>query len=164
MRPGRGTRLVCWWRAARCRRRRRVGRSGRPGAEPIDLDGFYQRLAGQGYRYGPVFQGLRAAWRVGGDVCAEVSLPGGVDAAGYGIHPALLDAALHGLLLGGGPEPEGVRLPFSWAGVSLHMAGAAVARVRLATAGGGPVALVLEDVGWGAGGHGGVVVVAAGGG
>ena len=57
--------------------------------------GLYEQLAAAGYEYGPVFRGLRAAWRDGDDVYAEVALPGGVEVAGFGIHPALLDAALH---------------------------------------------------------------------
>ncbi|WP_344922680.1 polyketide synthase dehydratase domain-containing protein, partial [Plantactinospora mayteni] len=88
------------------------------GAEAVDLDGFYERMASGGFGYGPVFRGLRAAWRVGGDVFAEVALPEGVKAEGFGLHPALLDAALHavGLL----PDADGTgRLPFSWSGVRL---------------------------------------------
>ena len=42
-----------------------------------------------------MFQGLKAAWRRGQDVFAEVACPKGVPAGSYGLHPALLDAALH---------------------------------------------------------------------
>ncbi|WP_218038963.1 polyketide synthase dehydratase domain-containing protein, partial [Acrocarpospora pleiomorpha] len=46
------------------------------GASVIELDGLYDRLAEGGLGYGPVFQGLRAAWRgAGGEVFAEVALP-----------------------------------------------------------------------------------------
>ncbi len=64
-------------------------------AEPLDLTGLYERMAEGGYRYGPLFQGLRAAWRRGDEVFAEVALPEGAEreAAGYGLHPALLDAS-----------------------------------------------------------------------
>ena len=67
------------------------------GAAPVDLDGFYAQLAATGLEYGPAFRGLRAAWRRGGEVFAEVALPGDAaeDAAGFGLHPALLDAVLH---------------------------------------------------------------------
>ncbi|WP_306338971.1 polyketide synthase dehydratase domain-containing protein, partial [Streptomyces sp. KL118A] len=65
------------------------------GAERVDVADAYETLAGLGYGYGPVFQGLRALWRDGGDLFAEVRLP--VDAEEFGIHPALLDAALHPL-------------------------------------------------------------------
>ncbi|HET8659344.1 MAG TPA: acyltransferase domain-containing protein [Micromonosporaceae bacterium] len=110
-----------------------------PGAEPIDLDGFYERAAAAGYGYGPAFQGLRAAWRDGPDLLAEVVLPepaSGPDQ--FGIHPALLDAALHPALLDDGPAGDGpVWSPFTWTGVSLWATGATVARVRLSPNGSG---------------------------
>ncbi|WP_229695727.1 type I polyketide synthase, partial [Streptomyces lacrimifluminis] len=110
-----------------------------PGAESLDIDGYYDQLTRQGYGYGPAFQGLRAAWRRGdevfNEVYAEVALPADVasDAGSFGIHPALLDAALHGLGLGLlPPAGEGcARLPFSWNGVRLHAYGAAALRVRI---------------------------------
>ncbi|MFF8374319.1 type I polyketide synthase [Streptomyces lydicus] len=105
------------------------------GAERIAIEGYYDRLAAQGYGYGPAFHGLRAAWRRGDELFAEVQLPEAVaaDAAAFGLHPALLDAALHTLGLGAVPDVgEGrARLPFSWSGVSLHRTGAAGLRVRV---------------------------------
>ncbi|WP_373194619.1 polyketide synthase dehydratase domain-containing protein, partial [Mycobacterium marinum] len=64
------------------------------GAEAVDIGGLYERLARRGYGYGPAFQGLRAVWRRGRDVFAEVGLPNdeGLDLTDVGIHPALLDA------------------------------------------------------------------------
>ncbi|MFF1482980.1 beta-ketoacyl synthase N-terminal-like domain-containing protein, partial [Streptomyces sp. NPDC058301] len=44
------------------------------GAEPVDLAGWYETLADQGFAYGPAFQGLKAAWRRGDEVFAEVTL------------------------------------------------------------------------------------------
>ncbi|WP_345328645.1 SDR family NAD(P)-dependent oxidoreductase, partial [Kitasatospora aburaviensis] len=104
-----------------------------PGAVVVSLDDVYERLGRRGYAYGPVFRGLRAAWRLGEDVFAEVALPaeehGG--AAGFGLHPALLDAALHAIGLGS-PEPSTeCLLPFSWNGVSLQAVGADALRVHL---------------------------------
>ncbi|MBB5936997.1 type I polyketide synthase [Streptomyces zagrosensis] len=109
------------------------------GAEPVEVDGFYERIATGGYEYGPAFQGLRAAWRAGDAVYAEVELPEAAgERAGYGIHPALLDAALHAaLLLDGGPDAaahltdERVWLPYAWHGVALWAAEATTLRVRL---------------------------------
>ncbi|HEY0935260.1 MAG TPA: beta-ketoacyl synthase N-terminal-like domain-containing protein, partial [Trebonia sp.] len=70
-----------------------------PGAVPVDLDGFYDLLAAAGLAYGPAFAGLRAAWRReapdGPEVFAEVALAEGTAVGGFGVHPALLDAALH---------------------------------------------------------------------
>ena len=66
------------------------------GATPVDVTDGYQRLAARGYQYGPAFQGLTALWRRGEEFFAEVTLPqaaGGV--GGFGVHPVLLDAALH---------------------------------------------------------------------
>ncbi|WP_171134138.1 type I polyketide synthase [Streptomyces sp. Z423-1] len=109
------------------------------GAEPVETEGYYDRLAEQGYGYGPAFHGLRTAWRRGDEVFAEVALPEeeSAEAAEYGIHPALMDAALHALGLGVLPAAgEGrARLPFSWSGVTLHAAGAAALRVRVAPLG-----------------------------
>ncbi|MFF7725386.1 type I polyketide synthase [Streptomyces sp. NPDC008001] len=121
------------------------------GAEPVDVDGFYDRLAGMALDYGPVFQGLRAAWRSGDDFFAEVELPGGeqrTDAGAYGLHPALFDAALHTVWLGA-VEPEAGTgnglLPFAWSGVRLAAAGASALRVKVSRAGASTVSLVLAD-------------------
>ena len=66
------------------------------GGTAIDLTGHYATLQARGYGYGPSFQGLREAWRVGDVVYGRVVLPEALSSAeGYGLHPALLDAALH---------------------------------------------------------------------
>nr|WP_272933129.1 type I polyketide synthase [Streptomyces sp. SN-593] len=117
-------------------------------ATPLAVDGWYDDLEAAGYGYGPVFQGLRAAWRRGEEVFAEVALPeaAAADAGGFGVHPALLDAALHlsGLVLPEGRAGE-VRLPFAWTGVDLHASGASVLRVKLSSDGAGGLALVAVD-------------------
>src|SRR3984885_10506594 len=98
------------------------------GATPVDIDGLYNRLAARGYGYGPAFQGLTAMWRHGDDIFADVSLPddAGVSPAGFGVHPAVLDAALHAVIVATEADhdsKDGVLVPFSWQGVSLHAAG-----------------------------------------
>ncbi|MFC5004408.1 polyketide synthase dehydratase domain-containing protein, partial [Dactylosporangium cerinum] len=97
------------------------------GAVAVDIDGSYEQLAETGFGYGPVFQGLQAIWRRDGEVFAEVVLPepAAQEAGLFGIHPALLDAALHPALLDG---DDGLRLPFAWSGVSLFAAGAGMLR------------------------------------
>ncbi|AEV86942.1 beta-ketoacyl synthase [Actinoplanes sp. SE50] len=107
------------------------------GAVAVDVTGAYDGLLGRGYAYGPVFQGLRALWRRGDEVYAEVALPepAHADAALFGLHPAALDAALHAALLTS--DPDGTVLPFAWTGVRLHATGATELRVRLAPAGTG---------------------------
>ncbi|MEE6179162.1 type I polyketide synthase [Mycobacterium sp. 050134] len=115
------------------------------GAEAVDLTGAYDGLAERGYGYGPAFRGLRAVWRRGADTFAEVEAPGdgGATTAGFGIHPAVLDAALHAL--GVADEGTGAALPFSWQGVCLHATGATRVRVRLAPAGAGAVSVDIAD-------------------
>jgi acyl transferase domain-containing protein/NADP-dependent 3-hydroxy acid dehydrogenase YdfG/acyl carrier protein len=116
------------------------------GATEVDLDGGYDYLLGLGYAYGPVFQGLRALWKRGDETFAEVALPDEGTAAAFGLHPALLDAALHPLGLGGLGRDDGqTMMPFSWAGVRLHTTGAAALRVRIAPAGPDTVSLTLTD-------------------
>ncbi|WP_042837704.1 polyketide synthase dehydratase domain-containing protein, partial [Streptomyces sp. NRRL S-15] len=111
------------------------------------IQGLYENLAEVGFGYGPTFQGLRAAWRRGDELFAEVALPEGTDAAGFGVHPALLDSALHtmGLAAGEGEGTAGeARLPFAWSGVSVSAVGATLLRVRITSVGSG-VSLVLAD-------------------
>ncbi|MFE5588617.1 polyketide synthase dehydratase domain-containing protein, partial [Kitasatospora sp. NPDC056531] len=99
------------------------------GATAMDPNDVYPLLDARGYQYGPAFQGLTGYWVHGDDILTEVAMPDQGDAAGFGIHPALLDAAMHplGLETRGG----GVALPFSWNGVQLHATGATALRVRL---------------------------------
>ncbi|MGW4968149.1 SDR family NAD(P)-dependent oxidoreductase, partial [Nonomuraea sp. NPDC004186] len=126
------------------------------GAQAVDVSGHYEALAGSGYGYGPAFQGLKRAWIRDNEVFAEVELDEreAAEADQYGIHPALLDAALHatGLI----EQAEGVVLPFAWNGVELLASGAQQVRVhvlptesgassiRIADATGVPVAVVTS--------------------
>ncbi|MFC9247837.1 SDR family NAD(P)-dependent oxidoreductase, partial [Streptomyces sp. NPDC057136] len=127
------------------------------GAQPVPVDGLYEGFAAVGLAYGPVFQGLTAAWRRGDEVFAEVALPEDADSEAFGLHPALLDSALHAIGLAGGADTEQAELPFAWSGVSLHATGAAALRVTvsptdngaslsLADATGAPVASVASLV------------------
>ena len=115
------------------------------GAQPVDVDGLYAGLAERGYGYGPVFQGLRAVWRRGDEVFAEVVLPDDVLVDGYGVHPALVDAVLHAARFGPFGRSEGVNLPFSWTGVQLHSVGGTGLRARLSAAPHGGISLTLTD-------------------
>ncbi|MFD9730016.1 polyketide synthase dehydratase domain-containing protein, partial [Streptomyces sp. NPDC059072] len=105
------------------------------GAEPVDADALYEDLDALGYAYGPAFKGVRAAWRRGEELYAELALPG-LEAEGFCVHPALLDAALH-LPVARAAEDgaDGLPLPFSWSGVQVHATGASVLRVRWAADG-----------------------------
>ncbi|MFD6422244.1 type I polyketide synthase [Streptomyces sp. NPDC060198] len=120
-----------------------------PGATALPLDGLYDRLADSGVAYGPRFQGLRAAWRLGEEVFAEVALDGEEESAAgeFGLHPALLDASFHAASLGALPKagPDEVLLPFAWNGVRLHASGATALRVRLAPTADGGLSLDATD-------------------
>ncbi|HEY2264150.1 MAG TPA: SDR family NAD(P)-dependent oxidoreductase, partial [Streptosporangiaceae bacterium] len=105
---------------------------------------------------------LRAAWRRGDDVFAEVALAedAAAEAAACGVHPALLDAVLQAARLigragpdsaaagpGAGPaaDPDTIELPFAWSGVSVFAGGASVLRARLRLAADGSVSLAAVD-------------------
>ncbi|SDD80489.1 type I polyketide synthase [Actinokineospora iranica] len=118
------------------------------GATSEPVEDAYTVLAGLGYDYGPVFQGLRARWRVGADpldLAAEVVLPESAQDTGFGLHPALFDAALHPLLPAAAGGADEIRLPFAWAGVTLHATGATALRVRVSPVGPDAVRLALTD-------------------
>jgi acyl transferase domain-containing protein/acyl carrier protein len=115
------------------------------GAEQVRLEGTYEELAADGLAYGPAFRGLVAAWKRDGEAFAEIQLPASVsDVDRYGIHPAVLDAALHTIGVSGaaGDEPA---LPFGWEGVRLHAVGATTLRVHVRPVGTGAVSLDVAD-------------------
>ncbi|MBO4275914.1 polyketide synthase dehydratase domain-containing protein, partial [Microbispora triticiradicis] len=119
------------------------------GAVQVDLGTAYDRLHETGLGYGPAFRGLRAAWRRGDELFAEVVLPEDEQAGvtNYGIHPALLDAALHGAALhwlDGTPSGHS-NLPFAWSGVRLHATGATHLRVRVKLGDAGSLSLQAAD-------------------
>nr|BBA66512.1 type I polyketide synthase [Actinoallomurus fulvus] len=117
-----------------------------PEAEELDVTGFYRRLEETGFRYGPAFQGLRAAWARDGEVYAEVVLPEEAGSDPFTVHPVLLDAALHALGLGTLGLGGGL-LPFAFGGVRLHASGAREARVRLTRIGDDTVSVLVADGG-----------------
>ncbi|MFD4432282.1 SDR family NAD(P)-dependent oxidoreductase, partial [Nocardia sp. NPDC058497] len=131
-------------------------------ASGIDVAAAYPELLARGYDFGPAFQGVRALWRRGAEVFAEIAVDAdtGVRAEGFGIHPALLDGALQAGLLAELLESEAgkpdspfavaagqVVLPFSWESVSLHAAEASVLRVRLTTTGSSVSVSVADEQG-----------------
>ncbi|WP_344315655.1 type I polyketide synthase [Streptomyces rhizosphaericus] len=117
------------------------------GAVSVDLDDFYERRRAAGLAHASAFRAVRAAWRSGDEVLAEVALPESLadEADAFRLHPALLDAALHlapPTVLDG---PDGRRLPAAWSGVSLHAVGASVLRVRMRRTGDDTVTLTAAD-------------------
>ncbi|MEV7523952.1 SDR family NAD(P)-dependent oxidoreductase [Streptomyces sp. NPDC091371] len=119
-----------------------------PGAVPMPLDGAYETLREHGLAYGPAFQGLTAAWRLDGEVYAEVALDQDVRADAYGLHPALLDASMHAALVDGAEGHDGgTVLPFVWQDVRLFAVGTEAARVRISRPTPQSIALEIADAG-----------------
>ncbi|WP_211294372.1 type I polyketide synthase, partial [Lentzea kentuckyensis] len=110
-----------------------------PAGDEVAVGDLYERLSAVGFAYGPRFQGLQRVWRGDGEVFAEIRLPEGEP--GFGLHPALFDAALHAIALGSNES----RVPFAWNGVSLAVRGASVLRVRLSEIGTDVVSLAAVD-------------------
>ena len=113
----------------------------------LGLDGLYEGLAAEGLGYGPVFQGLRAAWRRGDGDLRRGRAAGDAAAARArsGLHPALLDAALHAARLGELAVAADRCVPFAWAGVALHAAARRQLRVAAGAAGCRELALAAAD-------------------
>ncbi|GAB2639998.1 type I polyketide synthase [Nocardia goodfellowii] len=121
-------------------------------ATPVDAAGFYQRCAALGYEYGPAFRGLRSAWTKDSEdgrtreFFAEVAVPLPSGTAGFGLHPALFDAALHALIESFGTrETTTLGLPFAWEGVRLYATGAIALRVHVAPLADDRAAVTLFD-------------------
>ncbi|MEV5816424.1 type I polyketide synthase, partial [Streptomyces mutabilis] len=129
-------------------------------AEPLDVTGLYERFEDTGFVYGPVFQGLRAAWSRDGEVFAEAALPESADGGAFTLHPALFDAGLHAVALAGADgdgdgdgdgdatmteDTDPGRVPFSWNGVSVQAVGASAVRLRLSRADDGTLAIAVAD-------------------
>ncbi|WP_181798313.1 acyltransferase domain-containing protein, partial [Streptomyces sp. WELS2] len=69
------------------------------GAEPVAPDELYGLLAAAGLGHGPAARTVRSVWRRDAELFAEVALGPGEEreAERYGVHPVLLDGALHPL-------------------------------------------------------------------
>ncbi|MYV97456.1 type I polyketide synthase, partial [Streptomyces sp. SID3343] len=122
-------------------------------AAEVSVDDAYDLLVEAGIDYGPVFQGLQGAWRTEEALFAEVALADeqAAEAERFGLHPALLDAALHIAVVEAvrrareaGTE-TGTSLAYAWNDVRLHAGGAARLRVRLAVAGPDELSLTAAD-------------------
>ncbi|NNH68623.1 type I polyketide synthase [Nocardia uniformis] len=117
-------------------------------AERVDVDGLYARLFARGHHYGPLFRAMRAAWRRDDEIYVDVELGESAhgDAAKFGIHPALLDAALHATALFAA-DGEHALLPFVWTDVALWASGATALRVRLTRSGTDTISMSATDRG-----------------
>ncbi|MEV5839470.1 type I polyketide synthase [Nocardia sp. NPDC052112] len=104
-------------------------------AVEMDVRAGYERLAAAGYGYGPAFRAVQRIWRNQDEVFAEVALPDSVAVAGFGIHPALLDAAVHAAALGSADTGTELQVPFGWEGTALSAGDARRLRVRIGLSG-----------------------------
>ncbi|WP_236061131.1 type I polyketide synthase [Actinacidiphila acididurans] len=109
-----------------------------PAGETLDVDGLYDSLSVLGYEYGPAFQGVTAARRVGDTVYAEVELPAEEP---FALHPALLDAALHPMAF----LTDRTGLPFAFTGVAIRPTGGRTLRVRLSATGPDTYTVAVAD-------------------
>ncbi|WP_224770470.1 SDR family NAD(P)-dependent oxidoreductase [Mycobacterium simulans] len=123
------------------------------GVDAIDADSFYQDLAEHGFHYQTPFRSLRGISRhptLANTVYAEVALPADTDITDYGIHPALLDAALHPLAAAfdqtePSSDPHTPRIPFAFTGVTLHAIQATRLHVQLTSTGADTFTLRATD-------------------
>ncbi|MEW1724235.1 type I polyketide synthase [Streptomyces sp. NPDC093109] len=116
------------------------------GAAPVPLDALYAPLTDAGLTYGPALRGLTGVWRRAGEVFAEATLPAPAgDTSAYGIHPALLDAALRAAGAHITDGPPAALVPVEWRGLTLHAAAASSLRVRITGAGSDGVTVTAVD-------------------
>ncbi|MEZ0022169.1 acyl transferase domain-containing protein/NAD(P)-dependent dehydrogenase (short-subunit alcohol dehydrogenase family)/acyl carrier protein [Kitasatospora sp. MAP12-15] len=109
-------------------------------AVAVDVEGFYDPSA-----FGPTFRTVRSVWQRGEEVFVEAALPGQIgDAGAFGLHPALLDAAVQAVGFAGLDDDE-LLLPSRWAGVSLYATGATAVRLRIVRTSEGTVSLAVAD-------------------
>jgi len=117
--------------------------------EAIDAAAAYARFTSLGLNYGPTFQGLRGLRRGPREALAEVALAHGLEADGYGVHPALLDAALQAVIAAMEVDLAGAPLPFEFGSFVVYRApgSSALVHIRLdaATADGVVADLVMTD-------------------
>ncbi|KAA6212361.1 SDR family NAD(P)-dependent oxidoreductase [Streptomyces albofaciens JCM 4342] len=111
-------------------------------ASEIAVDDHYEAA-----EYGPAFHGLHAAWVRGDETYLEAELPDGVasEAPSFGLHPALLEAVLHGAALSGAGDEEHLSEAVSWHDVTLHASGASAVRARVTRTGEDSVRLTAVD-------------------
>jgi acyl transferase domain-containing protein/thioesterase domain-containing protein/acyl carrier protein len=101
------------------------------GAEELDVEPAYDRLAEAGVEHGPASRCLRRAWRRGDELFAEVALGEGEGGSHFEVHPALLDAAAQAALQLGGDAAGEPLLPSRWHGVRVSERSPALMRIQI---------------------------------
>ncbi|MET8116967.1 type I polyketide synthase [Streptomyces prasinus] len=100
-----------------------------PDLPAVDLSGFYEGFAAQGVDYGAAFRGVTELRAQDRTAVGVVRLPAG-EAGGFGVHPALLDAALQ-VMRAVVPASAEAQLPFQFTDARLYATGATELRVRV---------------------------------
>ncbi|GAB1511618.1 type I polyketide synthase [Actinophytocola sp. KF-1] len=119
-----------------------------PGAREIELGDLYDRFLKEGYTFGPHFRGLKHSWTIGEELYSEVWLPEEYveETKEFNLHPALLDSAMHVLILGASEYlDDSVAVGFAWSGVHLYATGATALRVRMLPTDESAVEILLAD-------------------
>ncbi|MDQ3786397.1 MAG: acyltransferase domain-containing protein, partial [Actinomycetota bacterium] len=119
-----------------------------PGAREIELGDLYDRFLKEGYTFGPHFRGLKHSWTIGEELYSEVWLPEEYveETKEFNLHPALLDSAMHVLILGASEYlNDSVAVGFAWSGVHLYATGATALRVRMLPTDESAVEILLAD-------------------
>lgn len=119
--------------------------------ESRDVTDLYEGLDAIGLNYGPTFQGLRGLDCGQGEALAEVALNAGLDVTGYGLHPALMDAALQAVVGVLSPDNASVLVPFEFGKVTVYRPGVTSALVHVRRSASSMLDGVLADLtlaGW----------------
>ncbi|MER5891282.1 type I polyketide synthase, partial [Streptomyces sp. NPDC001941] len=116
-----------------------------PALPAVDLSGFYEGFAAQGVDYGPAFRGVTELRGQGRTASGTVRLTD-AGAGGFGVHPALFDAALQ-VMRAVVPASVEAQLPFEFTDVRLYATGATELRVRVDVLDDGVRAVLTDSAG-----------------
>ncbi|MBI4852597.1 MAG: amino acid adenylation domain-containing protein [Acidobacteria bacterium] len=97
-----------------------------PDSKLMDLTNFYDRIKSSlDVEYGPLFQAVKEIWRKDNTIFTKLVLPAenAINAEYYGVHPVLLDAALHSGFFLFDESEQVLHLPFEWRGAKLFALG-----------------------------------------
>nr|AYM54555.1 hypothetical protein [Racemicystis crocea] len=87
----------------------------------VSATAHYRDLEERGLAYGAAFQGVVELWASNGEALGRVRLPEAIDATGYALHPALLDACLQvSAGISGASKANGTYVPVGIERVRLH--------------------------------------------
>ena len=112
----------------------------------MDVAALYEGYTAAGLYYGPTFRGVQTLASGTGEALGEIALPADSDARAYGVHPALLDAALH-VVAGVTSADDGAAwVPFEIGQLVVYEAERREALVHVRLAAGGKADAPLVDI------------------